>query len=131
MRSENVWFSLKGILFIVSGFFVFLMAPSSPCLGATQWDVGVSGGDEGLRSFHLSIGEYYHVPGGWQRGDLRDADIVNQVNLKFISEHHRYAPEKVMKYRSNGKSFTTIDRDVKMENGKEPAEGSAGNQARQ
>jgi hypothetical protein len=54
-----------------------------------------------------------HPKGGWRRGDLRDADIVNQVNLKFISEHHKYAPEKVMKYRSEGKSFTTIDRDAR------------------
>jgi hypothetical protein len=58
---------------------------------------------------------YYnkHSKGGWHRDDLEDADIVNQVNLKFISEHHKYAPEKVMEYRSEGKSFTIIDRDIK------------------
>jgi hypothetical protein len=185
MRSKDIGFSLKGILSIMSGFFMFLMAASPPSFATTQWNVGVSGGDEGIRSFHLSIGEYYHVPerevvvahergiheeelpvvffiaqrahvspeavvelhlrgmnwmditfhyglspeiyyvpvrhgppyghayghyknhpkGGWHRGDLRDADIVNQVN--------RYAPEQVMKYRSEGKSFTTIDRDIR------------------
>ncbi len=193
MRSRNIMFSVKAFLSIMSGFFVFLIAASTPSFAATQWSVGVSGGDEGIRSFNLSIGDYYHVPerevvvvhdrgineeevpvvffiaqrahvspeavvrlrlrgmdwmeitlhfglspdiyyvpvrqghpyghayghykrhprGGWQRGDLRDTDIVNQVNLKFISEHHRYAPEQVMKYRSEGKSFTTIDRDIR------------------
>jgi hypothetical protein len=193
MRAKNIGFLLKGILSIMSGIFVFLIAASTPSFAATQWNVGVSGGDEGIRSFRLSIGEYYHVPerevvvvhkrgiheeelpviffiakrahvspeaivrlrlrgmnwmditfhyglspdiyyvplrqghpygnayghykrhprGGWHRGDLRDADIVNQVNLRFISEHHRYAPEKVMKYRSEGRSFITIDRDVR------------------
>ena len=58
---------------------------------------------------------YYnkHSKGGWHRDDLEDGDIVNQVNLKFISEHHKYSPEKVMEYRSDGKSFTIIDRDIK------------------
>jgi hypothetical protein len=193
MRSKYIGFSVKGILSIMSGFFVFLIAASTPSFAATQWSVGVSGGDEGIRSFNLSIGDYYHVPerevvvvhdrgiqeeelpvvffiaqrahvspeavvglhlrgmnwmditlhfglspeiysvpvrqgppyehayvhyknhpkGGWHRSHLRDADIVNQVNLKFISEHHRYAPEQVMRYRSEGKSFTTIDRDAR------------------
>jgi hypothetical protein len=60
---------------------------------------------------------YYnkHSKGGWHRDDLEDADIVNQVNLKFISEHHKCAPEKVMVYRSDGKSFSTIDHDIKQE----------------
>ncbi len=47
---------------MMSGFFVFLMAASTPSFAATQWSVGVSGGDEGIRSFNLSIGDYYHVP---------------------------------------------------------------------
>ncbi|MEN6475920.1 MAG: hypothetical protein ABFD81_18035 [Syntrophaceae bacterium] len=58
---------------------------------------------------------YYrsHPRGGWKRGDLRDRDIINQVNLKFLSEHHRYAPEKIMRSRSEGRSFTTIERDIR------------------
>jgi hypothetical protein len=196
MRSKNIGFSLKNILSIISGFFVFLIVASTPSFAANQWNVGVSGGDEGIRSFHLSIGEYYRVPerevvvihergiyeeelpvvfyiaqrahvypedvvdlrlrgmswmditlhfglgpeiyyvpvvidrydphhghaygyyhnhprGGWRRSDLRDRDIVNQVNLKFISEHHRYAPEKIMRYRSEGRRFTTIDQEAR------------------
>lgn len=192
-KSEKIGLFFKGILFIISGFFVFLVADPTPSLAETQWSVGVSGGDEDIRSFHLSIGDYYHVPerevvivhsrgiyeeelpvvffiaqqahvspgaivdlrlrgmnwmditfhfglspeiyyvpvrqgppyghaygyyqkrsnGGWHRDDLGDADIVNQVNLKFISEHYQYAPEEVMKYRSEGQNFTIIDRDIR------------------
>lgn len=58
-----------------------------------------------------AYGYYHHHPrGGWTRHDLRDRDIINQVNLRFMSEHHRYAPEKIMRYRSEGRSFTDIDR---------------------
>ena len=58
---------------------------------------------------------YYHSHprGGWRRSDLRDRDIINQVNLKFLSEHHRYAPEKIMRSRSEGRSFTSIERDIR------------------
>ena len=34
---------------------------------------------------------------------------------KFISEHHKYTPEQVMKNRSEGRSFVDIDRDVQSE----------------
>lgn len=56
-----------------------------------------------------------HPRGTWKRGDLRDRDIVNQVNLKFMSEHHRYAPGKIMRYRNEGRSFRVIDRDISRE----------------
>jgi hypothetical protein len=73
---------------------------------------------------------YYkkHPKGNWHREDLRDEDIINQVNLKFISEHHRYAPDKVMKYRSEGRSFPTIDHDIRYQKqGKAKYQGSQGN----
>jgi hypothetical protein len=192
-KSISKGFFLNGGIYIMLCLFVLLIAASMPSFAETQWNVGVSGGDEDIRSFHLSIGDYYHVPerevivvhergiyeedlpvvffiaqrahvspdavvdlrlrgmnwmditfhyglspeiyyvpvkqgppyghaygyyqkhskGGWHRDDLEDADIVNQVNLKFLSEHHKYAPEKVMEYRSEGKNFTIIDRDIR------------------
>ncbi len=161
----------------------------------TQWNVGVSGGDNGIEDFYISVGNYYDVPekevvvihdrgiheeelpvvfflaqsahvsprvivdlrlkgmswmditlhyglapkiyyvpvkhgppygnayghykkhpkGDWGRNDLRDRDIVNQVNLKFMSEHYQCAPDQVMKYRSEGKSFTSMDRNFRQE----------------
>ncbi|MFH1146485.1 MAG: hypothetical protein V1736_02110 [Pseudomonadota bacterium] len=64
---------------------------------------------------------YYkkHPKHKWKKIVLRDEDIVNQVNLKFISEHHRLAPERVMRYRSEGKNFADIDRDVTHEKRRE------------
>ncbi|MBU2227236.1 MAG: hypothetical protein KJ936_06150 [Proteobacteria bacterium] len=60
---------------------------------------------------------YYkkHPKKEWKKMKFKDEDIVNQVNLKFISEHHKYTPEQVMKYRSEGRSFVDIDRDVRSE----------------
>ena len=58
---------------------------------------------------------YYkkHPKKEWKKMKFQDEDIVNQVNLKFISEHHKYTPEQVMKYRSEGRNFVDIDRDVR------------------
>lgn len=51
----------------------------------------------------------------WKTVVLRDRDIVDQVNLRFMSEHHHYAPERVMKYRSEGRNFVNIDGDLRRE----------------
>jgi hypothetical protein len=60
---------------------------------------------------------YYkkHKKKDWKKIRLSDADIVNQVNLRFISEHHGYSPEQVMRYRSEGRKFAVIDRDIRTE----------------
>ena len=197
MRTTNIRPSFR---YTFTGLFLLFMAVSSPSFAQTEWNVGISGGSEGIDGFSLSIGEYYGVPesevvvihergiyeeelpvvffiarmahvhpgavvdlrlrgmswmditfyyglrpdiyyvpvvihhygppyghaygyyhrqprGGWKRGDLRDRDIVNQVNLKFISEHHRYAPEQIMRSRNDGRSFRVIDRDIRNEKG--------------
>ena len=53
---------------------------------------------------------YYkkHPKHEWGKIALADDDVVNLVNLKFISEYHGYAPENVMKMRAEGKDFITI-----------------------
>ncbi len=179
-------------LAIATGFVACFMVASSPASAGTQWNVGVSGGKDGIDGFHVSVGEYYRVPekevvvvhergicdeelpvvffiaqrahvhpdsivmlrnrgmswmnitlhfglspeiyyvpvrygyphgnaygyyqhnprSEWRRIALKDRDIVNQVNLRFMSEHHGYSPERVMQYRSQGRSFTTINRDI-------------------
>lgn len=170
---------------------------AAPACAATQWDVGISGGDKGIEGFHLSVGDYYRVPErevvvvrdrgihdeelpvifflsqrahvspeavvdlrlrgrswmditihyglspdiyyvpvkkyhephgnawgyykkhprheDWRRIELRDRDIVDQVNLRFISDHYGYSPERVMKYRDEGRNYPVIDRDVRNE----------------
>jgi len=158
-------------------------------------NLGVSIDDEGLRGFHLAIGEYFHVPerevvvvrerkipeeelpvifflarkvhvepkvivdmrlGGkswmqitlhyglspeifyivlkedpgppygkaygyfknrkrteWAHIALADNDIINLVNLRFVSEHYRYAPEEIVRLRGRGDSFVVITKEVK------------------
>jgi hypothetical protein len=176
---------------------VCLIASALPASAETQWDVGISGGKNGIEGFHLSVGEYYKVPErevvvvhdrgihdeelpvvfflsgrahgspevivdlrmrgmswmditlhyglspdiyyvpvreyhephghawgyykkhprheDWRRIDLGDRDIVDQVNLRFISDHYKYSPDRVMKYRNEGRSYPVIDRDVRNE----------------
>lgn len=164
---------------------------SSPARASV--DIGISIGDEGIRDFYLSIGDYYHVPEReviiirernipdeeipvvfflakrarvspagivdlrlrgmtwmditlhyhltpeifyvpvkvrppygkayghylnkprkkWKRIVLRDDDVVDLVNLKFISEHYRYPAAEVMKKRFDGWNFVMIHDDVR------------------
>jgi len=49
----------------------------------------------------------------WRQIRLTDAEIVNLVNLRFISEHYGYAPEEVMKMREKGKDFVIINGQIK------------------
>lgn len=51
----------------------------------------------------------------WKAIRLDDDDIVNLVNLRFMSKHYRYAPEQVMRFRSNGEDFLKINADIKHE----------------
>ncbi len=48
----------------------------------------------------------------WRTIVLSDADVVNLVNLRFISDHYKYEPEKVMKLREKGKNFVAINGEV-------------------
>lgn len=158
-------------------------------------DIGLSIGDEGLKSFYLAIGDYYQVPekqviivrrhkipeeempvvffiakrahvspdvvlkmrlGGkswweisahyglranvfyvplkydpgppygkayghfkhrhkneWNKIVLTDVDIINFVNLRFVSEYYNYSPEEVVKMRGKGENFVNISSEVK------------------
>lgn len=64
-------------------------------------------------------GHYYHhykkhkKHHHWKKIRLEDRDIVDQVNLRFISDHYRCPPERVMQYRSEGRNFRVIDQDFK------------------
>jgi hypothetical protein len=176
---------------LVSICFLFLLLFSGRAQAAV--DIGVSVGDEGIRSFYLAVGDYYRVPereiiiirerrvpddeipvvlfiahrvgvapaviidlrlGGiswmdiivryrltpeifyvpvrvgppygkayghymnrpqreWRALVLSDAEVVNLVNLRFISEHYGYPPEEVIKMREGGRGFVSINKDVK------------------
>lgn len=44
-----------------------------------------------------------------QKVTLEDSDLVNLVNLKFISEQYGCPPEEVVRMRADGKSFREIN----------------------
>jgi len=48
----------------------------------------------------------------WNEIRLSDDEIVNFVNLKFVSGYYDYSPEEVMKYRGSGKSFMGISAEI-------------------
>ncbi|MBD3217513.1 MAG: hypothetical protein GF310_04495 [candidate division Zixibacteria bacterium] len=167
--------------------------PSSDC--SADVDVGLSIGDDGLKSFYLAIGDHYRAPekeiiivrrskipeeempvvfflarkvdvspevvlkmrllgkswwhitthfglnagiyyvpvkgnplppygkayghyknkkkSQWGKIVLSDVDIINFVNLRFISEHWGYEPEEVIKMRARGGNFVSINARVK------------------
>jgi hypothetical protein len=178
-------------LVILSAFFL-LFAGSITAASASNVDLGISMGSEGIRGFYLGISNYYRVPerevvvvrdrgiryndlpvvffiaarahvapgvivdlrlGGmswwdisvrygigpevyyvpttvvvkpppygkaygyykkhpreqWNRVVLKDADIINMVNLRYVSEYYDYPEDRVMKMRGQGKDFVAID----------------------
>lgn len=61
-----------------------------------------------------AYGYYKNVPRkDWRHVRLDDDDVVNLVNLRFISDHYGYSPEDVMRLRSGGKSFVVINEDIR------------------
>lgn len=50
---------------------------------------------------------------GWKTIKLADADIVNFVNLRFLSEHYGHSPGEIISMRSKGESFVNINAKVK------------------
>jgi len=49
----------------------------------------------------------------WGTIRLSDTDIVNFVNLMFISEHYGYSVDEIIRMREKGTGFITINAEVK------------------
>lgn len=61
-----------------------------------------------------AYGYYQNQPRSqWKTIRLTDVEIINLVNLKFISEHYGYPPDEVVRMRAAGKKFVDIQREVK------------------
>ncbi len=59
----------------------------------------------------------------WHKIRLNDHEVVDMVNLRFMSEHYGRPPEEVMRMRSSGKSFAIINDEYRRGNpGKESRE---------
>ena len=57
----------------------------------------------------------------WKEIRLTDAEIINFVNLKFMSEYYGYSPDEIIRMRAKGKSFIVINGEVKKIKGKSKA----------
>jgi hypothetical protein len=53
---------------------------------------------------------YYknHPRREWKRIRLADAEVVNMVNLRFMTEHYGYSPREVVAMRGEGRHFQEI-----------------------
>ena len=60
-----------------------------------------------------AYGHYKKHKHDYKRVVLADEDVVNLVNLRFISDYHRVAPEIVMDMRSQGGRFVVINEEVR------------------
>ena len=49
----------------------------------------------------------------WKSIKLLDVDIVNFVNLRFISSHFGYEPDEIVRMREQGQSFVAIHDKIK------------------
>jgi hypothetical protein len=63
----------------------------------------------------------------WNRMRLTDSDIVNLVNLKFVSDYHKYRPDDVIRFRTSGRNFVDVHNDIRMEREKREGRDHRGN----
>jgi hypothetical protein len=49
----------------------------------------------------------------WKKLRLSDADVVNLVNLRFLSEHYGFSATEIMRMRDRGESFVLINENVR------------------
>lgn len=54
----------------------------------------------------------------WKKIVLTDSEVVDLVNLRFISEYHKIAPDKVTEMRGRGIKFVNINKEIEKGKGK-------------
>jgi len=61
-----------------------------------------------------AYGYYHNRPRKeWKKMVLKDHEVVDLVNLQFISKYHGHPPEKVIEMRSGGRSFLAIHDEIR------------------
>ena len=61
-----------------------------------------------------AYGHYKNKPKKqWKNIRLDDDEVVNMVNLRFISDRYKYSPDTVARMRSGGKDFVVINEDIR------------------
>jgi hypothetical protein len=61
---------------------------------------------------------YGKAYGHWKKHPPRDAEVIDAVNVHFLSEYHRVAPDVVWAERSHGHSYAVVARDFAAKSGK-------------
>lgn len=51
----------------------------------------------------------------WKKIVLDDDDIINLVNLRFLSDFHKYSPDEIIRMRERGENFFSINEKVREE----------------
>lgn len=62
-----------------------------------------------------AYGHYKNHKGNYKKVVLVDEDVVNLVNLRFMSEYHGIAPELVMDRRGRGERFVAMNNNFREE----------------
>jgi hypothetical protein len=65
----------------------------------------------------------------WRKIVLTDREVIDLVNLRFMCEYHRMAPEAVMARRARGEVFLSINDEMGKANGRDKRRGNKGAQA--
>jgi len=92
--------------------------------GSSWWDISVRYG-LGADVYYVPVtvvhtgppygrayGHYKKPHKQWNTIVLTDADIVNLVELRFMSEHYHVAPDRIVELRERDVDFITIHDDV-------------------
>lgn len=64
-----------------------------------------------------AYGHYKTPKNKWKTLKFSDGDIVNMVNLRFMTEHYGYPASKVMRMRDKGAGFVVIHGNAKKAKG--------------
>lgn len=93
--------------------------------GASWWDISVRLGVQ-PEVYYIPVAVVSGPPYGralghykkkhrkqWSTIVLTDADVVNLVELRFLSEHYRVAPERIIELRGKDHDFVAIHAEVR------------------
>jgi hypothetical protein len=96
-------------------FFVARQAHVEPTVIVDLRRRGLSWSDVALH-FRLDPDIYYfnggppygHAYGYWKKHPPRDAEVIDAVNVHFLSDYHRVSPDSVRADRSRGSSYAFV-----------------------
>lgn len=87
---------------------LLIMGCLSGLLNASNFDIGVSGSDQGINGFSLSIGDYYRVPAQEIMYIERSIPYEETSVVYFLARHANRSPNHIMDMRLRGLSWWDI-----------------------